>query len=223
MKIIQEQQKSSDYQSQGYQRIGSSRVAALDKSKYDVGTDENGKSWFKEKSTESSLPIQGATIIPPKKDSTNIPTQDTQQKTEPVTKLPKKVDTNELIKNAWFSPLYAWTKDRNGQSKLYENGNTFSYTVYSQTTEEMDVFLFYKNGDLRYQHSDPSNTKNVINDTGKWVPNTGGVGFVVTMDNGDIFDSGIGSWKKNTNPINTQNLKENLIKNIVGKHLRSKL
>lgn len=114
----------------------------------------------------------------------------------PIPNLPKEPkDPNEAIKNAWFSPLYNWAKGRNGQYKLYDKGNSFLYTVYSETTEETDVFTFYKNGDLRYTHSDPSNTKSIINDLGKWAPNSDGKGFTITMDSGDVFNTKDNNWK----------------------------
>ena len=122
MKIIKEQLKSSNYQSQGYQRIGISRVATLDKSKYDVGTDENGKNWFKEKGQISSTPIQSASITP---NTTTKPTQT--------------VDPSvfNCIKNS----------GGNGKNLQQTVDNPNAYSFVDKTGEE---FTFWGNGDFLY-------------------------------------------------------------------------
>jgi hypothetical protein len=115
--------------------------------------------------------------------------------TKPITKLPKKVDPNEAIKNAWFSPLYEWAKTTKGDYRLYENGDMFQYTLYSETLGTTDIFSFYKNGNLTFEISSPKNSTGPSMKHGKWVPNSKNNGFVITLDNGDVFDTKERGWK----------------------------
>ena len=113
----------------------------------------------------------------------------------PIPNLPKQTDPNEAIKNAWFSPLYSWAKGRGGQFKLYEKGNSFVYSTYSETTEDTTDLIFYKNGGFRFKQTDPNNMSTTKTDIGNWVPNPNGVGFVITMNSGDVFDTQVNKWK----------------------------
>lgn len=114
----------------------------------------------------------------------------------PIPNLPKQEpDVNAEIKNAWFSPLYSWAKGRGGQFKLYEKGNSFVYSTYSETTEDTTDLIFYKNGGFRFKQTDPNNMSTTKTDIGNWVPNPNGVGFVITMNSGDVFDTQVNKWK----------------------------